>query len=103
MILDHFEEWKKTYSEDTCAHSDADTFRFFYASDFCKNKSEHEILCQLSYEIYCIQVCMEGFLIDMECISEEIYEHRKQESKQPRLQELRGRLCRMERYGNSAV
>ena len=103
MIINDFEEWVAENAEKHKALLDSDVFRFFYANKLCKDKSEHEILCQLGYELYCMQVCIEGIFGDMELMSEEMYEYRKQESKQPRLQELRGRLCRVERYGNSAV
>ena len=103
MLLDEFEKYQMENLKNDRKLPDYDAFRFFYASELCKNQSEHEILYKLSYELYCMQVCMDGLLSDMECISEEIYEHRQQELKQSRPQELRGRLCRMERYSKPAV
>lgn len=64
MLMIEFDTWRSQQRPDH-QESDEDSFETFYEHNYFR-KSTVEILKKLAYEIYELQVCMEGVLEELE-------------------------------------
>lgn len=67
MMLHSYQIWLKDPENKSCLGSEdsPDNFSIFYQY-YCVGKGFMEMLADLAYEVYELQVCMEGILEDLE-------------------------------------
>ena len=67
MLMERFNEWRYQQDNVNVFRNEKifDNFSIFYQED-CIGKGFMEILCDLAYQIYELQTCVEGLLEDNE-------------------------------------
>jgi len=64
MLMEEFEEWIEDEEiGELMPEDDKDNFSLFYQR-YCTGKMLPEILCAIAYEVYHLQVCIEGLIED---------------------------------------
>lgn len=66
MLMDSFNKWRldKNNGSALGAEESEDNFSIFYQQDRF-TKTPYEIQCDLAYQIYQLQVCVEGLIEEM--------------------------------------
>lgn len=65
MILEDYQMWKQKHNYLFYNDDDVNNFYIFFQT-VSKEKELREILLELAYEIYELQLCMDGILDDQE-------------------------------------
>jgi hypothetical protein len=70
MLMELFEEWLETDKAKKLSYRDSEVlFGSFFEEEF-EDFDVREIICELAYQIYNMQICIEGMLEDMERFSD---------------------------------
>lgn len=67
MLLDEFDKWKRIEPNHICLiKREQENFLKFYRDYLDQAPDEYDPLADLAYQVYCLQVCMEGLLEDQD-------------------------------------